>query len=408
MVYPKTKYMEFPNRRIIELIVKDVDGTASADEAAELSRWVAEDPEHALTLERLREPRVLGEGLDVYRKAMGRSEEAEKLVFSKVEEALQVTPVQSIWGWRMVAAASLLIGLVGGAIWLYRDRNAPAPAVALAREPLAPGRNKATLILADRKEVVLDDVNKGAIARQGEARVTKTDSGEIAYNIEPQSQPTAGKPGLDDNTILTPRGGQYRLRLADGTMVFLNAQSSLRFPVSFGEKERRVFLQGEAYFDVAPDAHRPFKVNVGSGQEVTVLGTRFNVQDYQDDGQTEATLLEGKIRVENGSRQAMMAPGEMAKWRRDGSLMVEKEDMAEASIAWTRGLFRFRNASLADVMRQLSRWYDVDVVFEGTPPAIPITASISRNTSAWEVLDALKEIAGLKYKVEGRKVIVLR
>ena len=110
MVYPKTKYMEFPNRRIIELIVKDVDGTASADEAAELSRWVAEDPEHALTLERLREPRVLGEGLDVYRKAMGRSEEAEKLVFSKVEEALQVTPVQSIWGWRMVAAASLLIG----------------------------------------------------------------------------------------------------------------------------------------------------------------------------------------------------------------------------------------------------------------------------------------------------------
>jgi ferric-dicitrate binding protein FerR (iron transport regulator) len=137
------------------------------------------------------------------------------------------------------------------------------------------------------------------------------------------------------------------------------------------------------------------------------LGTRFDVRDYHDDVQASATLLAGKILVESGTMQVVLAPSERAAWGQDQGIDVQQDDMADASIAWTRGFFGFRNATLQEAMRQLSRWFDLDVEYEGTPPAVPITASINRNTSAWEVLDALKEMTGLKYKVEGRKVIVL-
>jgi ferric-dicitrate binding protein FerR (iron transport regulator) len=169
-----------------------------------------------------------------------------------------------------------------------------------------------------------------------------------------------------------------------------------------------VVLRGEGYFEVARDAGRPFRVELSGGKEVTVLGTRFDVRDYADDPGAAATLLEGSVRVTDDGRSVMLAPEERATLDPGGVLTVGRDEQAEASIAWTKGLFRFSNTDLREVTRQLSRWYDVDVVFEGMVPVVPITASISRNTSAWEVLDALKEIAGLKYRVEGKRIVVMR
>lgn len=397
-----------PDRKIIECIAKDLQGRATPEEAETLKRWLEADMANGALYERLRQKRGLLEGTVVHRRALGRRKQVRKRVLEAVSRDLagETRVIRMRWWW---AAASAILLLTGGTWWWMSQRAAtPAVSPVAVRVGLEPGRNKATLILADKKEVVLDAVDKGAIARQGEAKVTKTDSGEIAYNIETHNQPPDGKPDLEFNTILTPRGGQYRLRLADGTIVFLNAQSSLRFPVTFGGKDRKVYLQGEGYFEVAPDRERPFKVDLESGREIKVLGTRFDVRNYTEDGEGVATLLEGKIRVENEGKLAVLTPDERAAWGQAGVLQVGRDDMADASIAWTKGLFRFRNTSLGEAMREIARWYDVSVEFEGGAPDLHVTASINRNTSAWAVLDALKEIAGLKCKVEGRKIIVLR
>src|SRR6185437_16548338 len=155
--------------------------------------------------------------------------------------------------------------------------------------------------------------------------------------------------------------------------VYLNAQSSLRFPVGFSGKERKVDLTGEAYFEVARDAARPFKVSMAKGKEVTVLGTRFDVRDYADDPAAAAMLLDGSVRVRNGGRSMTLEPGQQATLDPGGAVAVAHDDDAEASISWTKGLFRFNNLPLADVLRQLSRWYEEDVILKGAPN-IPITA----------------------------------
>jgi len=398
--------MELLNSRIIDLIAKRLAGIADAGEVAALEAWLAEDAGNQALLDRLTAAADWRADLATYERAVARTPETEEIVMVKVwaGKAKQRAHVQRMWGMR-VAAACIVITFAGGGWWLYNHRtsNVPTPVVA-ARPALAPGGNRATLILADNKEIALDDARIGSLAQQGDMNVTKADSSMLEYS---RDKAMSGASGLSYNTVVTPRAGQYKLRLGDGTTVYLNAQSSLRYPVAFGKGERRVELKGEGYFEVTHDAARPFKVDMGEGKEVTVLGTRFDARNYSDDPGAAATLLDGAVRVTAGERSVMLAPAERATLDPGGAVTVTRDEHAEASIAWTRGLFRFSNLPLADVMRQLSRWYDVDVVFQGVPSGVQVTASISRNTSAWQVLDALKEIAGLKYKVEGKKIVVL-
>jgi len=396
-------YEEMLSSHIIELIGKYCAGVADAEESAALEQWLVENPEQRDMVDRLKSSKDWRRSLETYLRAIGRSPDAEEIVIEMVreEESDHRTRVLYMWGWR-VAAACIMFLLAGGGWWLIGRKPAPAVAPVASRPALAPGSNRATLILADQKEISLDDAQTGSLARQGNTNVIKFDSASLVYAGN-QSLPAAAV--LSYNTVITPRAGQYKLRLVDGTIVYLNAQSSLRFPVAFGGKERKVQLTGEGYFEVAKDAARPFKVDMGKGREVTVLGTRFDAKAYDDDPGAAATLLDGSVRVTNGGRSMTLEPAQQATLDPGGALTVAHDDDAEASISWTKGLFRFNNLPLADVLRQLSRWYDVDVVFNGAPN-IPITASINRNTTAWEVLDALKEIAGLKYTVEGRKIIV--
>ena len=389
---------------VVELIAKQCTGIADAEESLALGKWLTEHPEHREVVERLRTSSDWQRGLETYLQAIERSPVLEEALIARLSggEPLQKAHVWLIWG-RRVAAACIVLALAGGGWWLF-DRKPEPVAIPIASRPvLAPGSNRATLILSDQKEISLDDVHTGSLAHEGNVNVVKSDSSSLVY-IGNANGPTPT--ALAYNMVITPRAGQYHLKLADGTVVYLNAQSSLRFPVGFSGKERKVDLTGEAYFEVARDAARPFKVSMAKGKEVTVLGTRFDVRDYADDPAAAAMLLDGSVRVTNGGRSMTLEPGQQATLDPGGAVAVAHDDDAEASISWTKGLFRFNNLPLADVLRQLSRWYDVDVVFNGKSLEVTITATISRSTSAWEVLDALKEIAGLKYTVEGKKITV--
>lgn len=390
------------NSGIGELIAKYCDGILDAEESAELEQWLAENPEQRQFVDHLKSSPNWRARLDTYARALDRRPGTEETFMAKLGESLALGRgrVRRMWGWR-VAAACVVLAMAGAGWWQYGHKPADAVAPVASRPALAPGGNHATLILANNKEIVLDDAQTGNLAQQGNTHVVKADSASLEYN---GNGPGSG--ALAYNVVLTPRAGQYKLRLGDGTTVYLNAQSSLRFPVAFGKGERKVELTGEGYFEVAHDAARPFKVDMGKGKEVTVLGTRFDARVYADDPGAATTLLDGSVRVTDGGRSVTLAPQERATLDPGGALTVARDEDAEASIAWTKGLFRFNNLPLADVLRQMSRWYDVDVVFEGVPSTVPVTASISRNTSAWEVLDALKEIAGLQYRVEGKKIIV--
>ena len=395
--------METNNNRITELTWKYLMGDLTEVERLELDAWLERDQPHN---RRRFEERVAAENILEGMTLLAAATEVERVDKSRLFLAAEGRRPRLMRMAFVAAAACAVLAVAGGIFWkLDHGRSLPGTTIASSREVLGPGRNKATLILADNKQVSLDDAREGEIARQGNTEIAKTDSALLTYNT--RSANHNHNQEVEFNTVVTPRGGQYKLQLADGTTVFLNAQSSLRFPVAFDGKERRVILEGEGYFEVAKDADRPFRVELKGGREITVLGTRFDVRDYPDDLGASATLLEGSVRVANGDLYAVLAADDRVALRPDGSLQVTKDEWADASIAWTRGLFRFRNASLGEVMRQIARWYDIEVEFSGPVPEVPITASISRNTSASEVLDALKEIAGLHYTIEGRKVIVL-
>lgn len=405
--------MEWSSERITELTWKYLKDELSASEREELDVWLSDPYNRARFNERVRTENIwevkmlwdlAKEQPPVPEWSSGQAAGGARLV--SISEVGR-TNIRKV---RWMAAAAIVLVLAGAAIWLKpsdKKEQRTVPVVAAANR-LPPGSNKAVLILGDNRQIALDNAGTGSVAMQGRTQVVKTDSALLSYRIQKFSNnPTGKAAGIVFNTLVTPRGGQYKLRLADGTTVYLNAQSSLRFPVAFEGKARKVELRGEGYFEVAQNPARPFVVELSGGKEVTVLGTRFDVRDYEDDPGAEATLLEGSVRVTDDGRSAVLALDERATLDPGGHLTVARDEEAETSIAWTKGLFRFNNLPLENVMRQLSRWYDIDIIFKGSFPDVPITASISRNTSALEVLDALKEIAGVTYRVEGKRIIVM-
>jgi len=259
---------------------------------------------------------------------------------------------------RWMAAAALL--LLAGAGWLLYSRYNAVKSVATSSpvqpppaQDVVPGSNKATLTLADNTTINLDDAKNGVLGQQGNTQLVKNKDGQLAYHT------TATSP-LAYNLLTTPRGGQYQLLLPDGSKVWLNASSSLRYPTSFSGKERVVELQGEAYFEIAHNASMPFKVSVLSqkGQapaEIEVLGTHFNVKAYADEPAVRATLLEGSVRVHKGGAAFPLQPGQQASWTSATEIKIAAADVEEA-VAWKNGLFKFNGATVEDVMRQLSRW----------------------------------------------------
>jgi len=321
-----------------------------------------------------------------------------------------IVPIRRTPWLRMAAAAVLILTLGSGAWWLLHKKEGaqqPPSAAALLNDA-APGGNKAVLTLADGTRITLDSAQNGALAQQGGIKVMKVDSGQLAY--ETGEQPTSGT-AVQFNTLVTPRGGSYGVTLPDGTKVWLNAASTLKYPTAFTGKERKVTLEGEAYFEVVTNAAQPFKVSVsptrsgGDPMEVTVLGTRFNIMAYRDEKTINTTLIAGAVKVAQGNMVRQLAPDQQALVSTTGEMEIRKEINAADAAAWKNGLFYFRKADLPSVMRQIARWYDMDIVYEGRPD-IRLSGMISRNINVSEVLKLL-ESNGAHFRIAGKKIVVL-
>ncbi|WP_109693893.1 FecR family protein [Chitinophaga deserti] len=312
------------------------------------------------------------------------------------EEQLPAPHIYPIW--RKIAAAAAVLLLVAGSWFIYRQtQQQDKPAITQAPKPV-PGGNKATLTLGDGSVINLDDANAGDLSQQGNTRIVKLDGGRIQYH----SEEDGGAPVY--NTIATPNGGQYQVQLPDGTVVWMNAASSLRFPSAFTGNERLVELTGEGYFEVAADAAKPFRVKV-SDAVVEVLGTKFNVNAYAEEPQARTALLEGAVRVTRKGNAVQLRPGQEARFIAGGMLEVKAADMEQA-LAWKNGYFQFEGTTLPVLLRQIGRWYDVEVEWKGDISDREFAGRIARNVSLQAMVDALRS-SGVNCRIQGRKLEVL-
>lgn len=296
-------------------------------------------------------------------------------------------------------AAAIAAGMIATAVYyVSATRKTVTPVVAVKEAPLLPGSNKAMLTLADGTTIPLDSAQNGALAQQGHTRITNK-NGTLSYNGS-----GAGEKVMY-NTVVTPHGGQYQLTLADGSRVWLNAASSIRFPTAFTGKDRDVEITGEVYFEVAQQANQPFHVKVNDMQ-VNVLGTSFNIMAYQDEQTIKTTLVEGAVQVKHGNDASILKPGHQASLSdRNDHFEISPADM-EQTLAWKEGKFRFRNTNIRHIMRQLSRWYDIEVKYQGDVSDIDLTGVISRREEAGKLLAALEATQRVQFEVSGNNVTV--
>lgn len=335
----------------------------------------------------------------------GAQERVLQKLRSRLHEEAGTIPIYRRPAFRAAAAAAI-IGMIGFFIYFLMQPNAQADFVNNQPDEQqnpanenAIGSNRALLTLGDGSSVVLDDQKDGVITREGSVSIVKTDYGQIDYH----SLDGVPSPVLF-NTLSTPRGGQFKIRLPDGTLVWLNAASSLRYPTLFEGAVRQVEITGEAYFEVAKNASMPFLVKTG-GMEIEVIGTHFNVMAYPDENAIKTTLLEGSVKVSARGAFEILRPGQQASLKGDGKrLRVEEADTARA-VAWTTGFFEFENMNIYEVMRQISRWYDVEVHYETKDLNRKFGGRMSRNLSLENVLSLLKA-NDIRFRVEGKKIIV--
>lgn len=307
-------------------------------------------------------------------------------------EEAPVVPIRRSWLPKVAAAAILLIA--AGTAWWYLQHR---PQASSKTADILPGGNKATLTLANGSTMVLDSLQPGQLARQQGVLVIKRDSGLLAYEAA-----GGGNAAIEYNTLATPRGGQYHLKLADGTGVWLNAASSIRYPTAFSGNRREVEVTGEAYFEIARDKSRPFHVKTREA-DIEVLGTDFDVNGYDDEVALRATLLSGVIRVSHNGQSLLLNPGQQAMV--DSGIALNATPDLEQVMAWKNGFFKFDKEDLATVLTQLSRWYAFDIKYAGPVPKRHFEGKLSRDLTLAQVLDVLSEMQ-LKFKIEGRTLLV--
>ena len=391
-------------KRIPELARKWREGTLTPEEKEEFDRWYEAFDDTQMPELQGEMPEALGERM--YAAILEKGGMRER----------RIVPVLRYWA---VAAAVLL--LVCGLTLVYVGRT-PRPSVVVNERPAAdtvivPGGNKAVLTLANGRRVILDSARNGLLAMQGTMGVVKRDIGAISYERDGNTDGSgvgAGKDGpasaLLYNTVATPRGGQYFVTLPDGTRVWLNAASSIRFPTTFTGGERRVEISGEAYLEVAADKAKPFKVAVDYSSarkqmEVEVLGTQFNVMAYEDEGIVKTTLLQGAVRLVHGAEAKVLRPGEQGQLK-DGVLQLMSDADTSAVVAWKNGQTLFASEDLTAIMRKVSRWYDVDIEYRGELPKRTFTGGISRKAEISQLFKIL-ELNHIHFIAEGRKITII-
>lgn len=334
---------------------------------------------------------------------------AKKEFRKKISPLIKDYGVKTIWPRYISAAAIIIIISVGALFYMdYLKKSEAKHAVSEAKNDISPGGNIATLTLADGRKISLTDAKNGHLAEQSGIKISKTADGQLVYNIANNENSSQS---LSYNTIETPAGGQYQVILPDGSKVWLNSASSLRYPVRFTGNERKVEISGEAYFEVAHNNKMPFRV-INSNQTVEVLGTHFNIMAYPDESSTNTTLLEGSVKIIKENKSKIISPGQQTRVK-NGNIDVASVDVTQA-IAWKEGYFMFKNEDIQSIMRQISRWYNLEVKYEGQIPERVFGAKISRARNVSEVLEILESTGSIHFKIipgdaqgKERRIIVM-
>lgn len=313
---------------------------------------------------------------------------------------------QMMNNWRWAAAAVFIIGIsTAVVVSLTNNRNteiAKTNGKKNIHNDALPGKDGAILTLANGEKLILDSLGNGVVTTQGKTTVLIR-NGQLVYDASVKESQVLY------NTMTTPKGRQYQLVLPDGTGVWLNAASSITYPIAFVGNDRTVTITGEAYFEVAKDKSKPFHVKVND-MEVEVLGTHFNINSYAEESVIRTTLLEGSVKISEGltasvGRTVMLRPGQQAV-NTGAGITVNSDANIDQIMAWKNGMFNFNKLSLQEVLRQLSRWYDVDIVYKGTVTPKKFGGEIQRDLNLSEVLEGLQAI-GVHFKIEGKKLIVM-
>lgn len=314
--------------------------------------------------------------------------------------------------WFVAASVTLLIA-TSSAIFFFKYNGsyflAKNTTHSLNKGGIAPGGNKALLTLADGSKITLDDAVTGQLAKQSGARVSKAAKGQLVYTADNTLPNSNALARTVFNTIETPKGGQYQVTLPDGSRVWLNAASSLRYPTSFNGKVRTVELTGEAYFEVAKNAHKPFKV-VSNNQVVEVLGTHFNISSYSDENSVKTTLLEGSVKVlsTKANQSKLLKPGEQSNISYSSNSFSVQMVNTEGVIAWKNGYFLFADEDLKGIMNKFARWYNIDVQYQGNVDNLRFGGMVSRSKDLEQALKVIEQTGSVKIKIEGRRVTIMQ
>ena len=334
------------------------------------------------------------------------SPEKAALIFDAIIEGSKMNLPGKIVYLRRIAAAAILIGVIGFAGYFSMTKSVKSPLASVTTQPAQlvvadalPGSKGAVLTLSNGQQIILDSAGNGQLASQGGTTIINK-NGEVVYDVK---EADAGE--VLYNTMSTAKGRQYQLILSDGTKVWLNSASSIRYPAAFAGNVRNVSITGEAYFEVAKDKAKPFIVAVNN-MEVKVLGTHFNINAYADEEAIKTTLLEGSVQVSNAADVAMLVPGQQSRLYKTGAIQTISNADLEEAVAWKNGVFIFNNADIQAVMRQVGRWFDLEVAYEGAIPKDSFGGKLPMDAKVTEVLAALQQTQ-VHFRIEGKRLIVM-
>lgn len=390
---------------IASLIGRYLRGKLSEGETQQLENWLAANENNRRLLRKLRSSEILEDDL----RKLGQidTEEGWQRVQNKIlsGQAAKEKQMNLIPFWIRVAAAVLILA-IGGWLVVFKTTWKNDTKSVFASQPIIndvlPGNQKAILTLGNGKNIDLNAATDSSFKEEG-SQVKNTAKGWLVYK---KIQVPANE--VSYNTIRTPKGGEYAVVLDDGTKVWLNAGSSLRYPVRFTGQDRRVTLTGEAYFKVAKNPAKPFIVMV-NGMNVQALGTAFNINAYDDESTIQTTLLEGSVKVSPPSSiiggSMLLSPGQQAQLSKKNQLTLAKDIDTEEITAWKEGYFHFESADLKAILRQFARWYDVEVIYEGEVKNRKFFGIIKRNSTLSNVVKML-QANDIKFRIEGRKLMV--
>lgn len=400
------------NQRLPYLLNQYLNKSCSADELAEFYALV-NDSENEMEFNDLLEHKMVKTEVEQYMDS-DKKKDVLNQIFRNKDQSGTIFLLKNYKNWKkLVSIAALLIMISAVGIYFVNVKRSFDSSEEMAnggkdKTVIKPGGNSAVLTLSSGAVIDLEAIENGKVAEEGDVTVTKNQSGQLTYIF---NKVVPGKDVKNHlfNTLTTPKGGQYQVNLPDGSKVWLNAASSLKFPSTFsGLSQRKVEMSGEAYFEIAKNQKIPFVV-VSDKQEVEVLGTHFSINAYADESNTRTVLMEGAVKVRNlsGKSHVVLKPGEEAVLNA-GDIHVQSADFDKA-IDWKSGKFIFKNESLERIMRKVARWYDVEVIYTGSvPKQETFSGTVSRFDDVEKVLRRLELTGEVSFRIDERKIIVLK